>query len=34
VRRVHPSIQWVKLESLAAGARLATAMLWETFSRL
>jgi 5-methyltetrahydropteroyltriglutamate--homocysteine methyltransferase len=28
VRRVHPSIQWAKLESLAAGARLATAVLW------
>jgi 5-methyltetrahydropteroyltriglutamate--homocysteine methyltransferase len=29
VRRVHPSIQWAKLESLAAGARLASAMLWK-----
>ena len=29
VRRVHPSIQWAKLESLAAGARLATAALWK-----
>jgi 5-methyltetrahydropteroyltriglutamate--homocysteine methyltransferase len=28
VRRVHPSIQWAKLEALAAGARLATAELW------
>ena len=28
VRRVHPSIQWAKLESLAEGARLATAALW------
>ncbi len=28
VRRVHPSIQWAKLESLAAGARLATDLLW------
>jgi 5-methyltetrahydropteroyltriglutamate--homocysteine methyltransferase len=29
VRRVHPSIQWAKLESLAAGAALATATLWK-----
>jgi 5-methyltetrahydropteroyltriglutamate--homocysteine methyltransferase len=29
VRRVHPSIQWAKLESLAAGARLATDALWK-----
>ena len=29
VRRVHPSIQWAKLESLAAGARLATEQLWK-----
>jgi 5-methyltetrahydropteroyltriglutamate--homocysteine methyltransferase len=29
VRRVHPSIQWAKLESLAAGAQFATAMLWK-----
>ena len=28
VRRVHPSIQWAKLQSLAAGARLATKALW------
>jgi 5-methyltetrahydropteroyltriglutamate--homocysteine methyltransferase len=28
VRRVHPSIQWAKLEALAAGARLATEQLW------
>ncbi len=27
-RRVHPSIQWAKLESLAAGARLASQELW------
>ncbi len=27
-RRVHPSIMWAKLESLAAGARLATRELW------
>ena len=29
VRRVHPSIQWAKLRSLAAGAKLATAALWK-----
>jgi len=28
VRRVHESIMWAKLESLAEGARLATAELW------
>jgi len=28
VRRVHPSIQWAKLESLAAGAKLASEALW------
>ncbi len=28
VRRVHPSIQWAKLEALAEGARLATRQLW------
>ncbi len=27
-RRVHPSIMWAKLETLAQGARLATAELW------
>ena len=27
-RRVHPSIMWAKLESLAQGARLATNELW------
>ena len=27
-RRVHPSIQWAKLETLAAGARLASCQLW------
>ena len=27
-RRVHPSIMWAKLKSLAEGARIATAMLW------
>ena len=29
VRRVHPSIQWAKLRSLAEGAKLATAALWK-----
>ena len=28
-RRVHPSIMWAKLESLAEGARLATKELWQ-----
>jgi 5-methyltetrahydropteroyltriglutamate--homocysteine methyltransferase len=28
IRRVHPSIMWAKLESLAEGARLATQQLW------
>jgi len=28
VQRVHPSIQWAKLEALAEGARLATRQLW------
>ena len=28
VRRVHPSIQWAKLEALSAGARLASKELW------
>jgi 5-methyltetrahydropteroyltriglutamate--homocysteine methyltransferase len=27
-RRVHPSIMWAKLESLAEGARIATQVLW------
>ncbi|MFZ3352204.1 MAG: cobalamin-independent methionine synthase II family protein [Xanthobacteraceae bacterium] len=27
-RRVHPSIMWAKLKSLAEGARIATTMLW------
>jgi 5-methyltetrahydropteroyltriglutamate--homocysteine methyltransferase len=27
-RRVHPSIMWAKLQSLAEGARLATKELW------
>jgi 5-methyltetrahydropteroyltriglutamate--homocysteine methyltransferase len=27
-RRVHPSIQWAKLEAMAEGARLATEQLW------
>ncbi len=28
IRRVHPSIQWAKLDALAQGARLATKQLW------
>jgi hypothetical protein len=28
VRRVHPTIQWAKLEAMVAGARLATKELW------
>jgi 5-methyltetrahydropteroyltriglutamate--homocysteine methyltransferase len=28
-RRVHPSIMWAKLETLAQGARLASAELWQ-----
>ncbi len=28
LRRVHPTIQWAKLEALAEGARLATRRLW------
>jgi 5-methyltetrahydropteroyltriglutamate--homocysteine methyltransferase len=28
VQRVHPSVQWAKLEALAEGARLATKELW------
>jgi 5-methyltetrahydropteroyltriglutamate--homocysteine methyltransferase len=28
IRRVHPTIQWAKLEALAEGARLATKRLW------
>ena len=27
-RRVHPSVQWAKLKSLAEGARIATRQLW------
>lgn len=27
-RRVHPSVQWAKLEALVEGARLATKVLW------
>jgi 5-methyltetrahydropteroyltriglutamate--homocysteine methyltransferase len=33
VRRVHPSIQWAKLEALAEGARIATRELWSPTSR-
>ncbi len=29
VQRVHPSIQWAKLEALVEGARLATRKLWD-----
>jgi 5-methyltetrahydropteroyltriglutamate--homocysteine methyltransferase len=32
LRRVHPSIQWAKLRSLAEGAALATRELWGTAS--
>ena len=32
VRRVHPSIMWAKLRSLAEGARLASQVLWGTRS--
>jgi 5-methyltetrahydropteroyltriglutamate--homocysteine methyltransferase len=28
IQRVHPSIQWAKLEALAEGARLATKELY------
>jgi 5-methyltetrahydropteroyltriglutamate--homocysteine methyltransferase len=28
MQRVHPSIQWAKLEALAEGARIATRQLW------
>jgi len=28
LRRVHPTVQWAKLEALAQGARLATQQLW------
>jgi 5-methyltetrahydropteroyltriglutamate--homocysteine methyltransferase len=27
-RRVHPSIQWAKLQSMAEGARMASEYLW------
>lgn len=29
VQRVHPSIQWAKLEALAEGAKIATSQLWK-----
>ena len=29
IRRVHPSIQWAKLQSLSEGARLASEILWK-----
>ena len=28
IQRVHPSVMWAKLESLAEGARLASKELW------
>ena len=28
IQRVHPTIQWAKLQALAEGARLATRQLW------
>jgi 5-methyltetrahydropteroyltriglutamate--homocysteine methyltransferase len=28
VQRVHPSVMWAKFESLAEGARIASAQLW------
>jgi 5-methyltetrahydropteroyltriglutamate--homocysteine methyltransferase len=28
LQRVHPEIQWAKLEALATGARIATRHLW------
>jgi 5-methyltetrahydropteroyltriglutamate--homocysteine methyltransferase len=28
IPRLHPSVQWAKLEALAEGARLASAQLW------
>ena len=28
VRRVHPSVQWAKLEALAEGAAIASGRLW------
>lgn len=28
-QRVHPSVQWAKLEALVEGARLATKLLWQ-----
>jgi 5-methyltetrahydropteroyltriglutamate--homocysteine methyltransferase len=27
-QRVHPSVMWAKLESLAEGARIASRQLW------
>jgi 5-methyltetrahydropteroyltriglutamate--homocysteine methyltransferase len=32
-QRVHPTIQWAKLEALVAGARLASKELWGSGSR-
>jgi 5-methyltetrahydropteroyltriglutamate--homocysteine methyltransferase len=28
IQRVHPTVMWAKFQSLAEGARLATAELW------
>jgi 5-methyltetrahydropteroyltriglutamate--homocysteine methyltransferase len=28
IRRVHPTVQWAKLKTLAEGARLASQQLW------
>ena len=33
VRRVHPSIQWAKLQALAEGAKLASTALWPRSTR-
>ena len=33
VRRVHPSIQWAKLQALAEGAKLASKALWPRSTR-
>ncbi len=32
VRRVHPEIQWAKLNALAEGARLAARELWGEYA--
>ena len=33
IRRVHPEIQWAKLQSLAEGARIASRRLWDSPAR-